>query len=543
MNRTFLEAVAALAVLVISASGRRAAAGDAPASRPRAPGAASRRAAPVRAAAQRLFCIWVGARTPLPDGERQLRQEIRRSLPDSVPAWVRVAKTSDGTTLAQVLVAGEAARAAAVRALAANERLTVGSGEMPSRAAPPPAKAKPRTKAPQESPDYQQEFARLYKLLAKAYPSFKLKSIDWEAVGREMIPKVSQVTTDAAFGLLCMQLVARLEDSHARVVAGMAEPPVPPLPRWCPGLACLIDDRGRAVVYCVRKGGPAEKAGVKVGMTVLSVNGVPAEKAMSQCMELLSAYLGYSSRRCLRYDAARSFLRQMERGSPVRLEIEDASGARRAVTLAAALGRWPVPRLPVPIAGISETAGVSWKMLPGGIGYLYVRRIGSDLIESLDAAVRELAGARALIVDVRGNSGGAFNARRAHRNFALDDGAEPDRPRFKGPIALLIDERCVSAGEGWASWFIARKRARVFGAATAGASGKQAKHFLAGGLYIVTFPVKAYRGFLDRPIERRGLEPDVPVRQSARDLAAGADTVVHAARDYLVKARIDRRAP
>ena len=30
-------------------------------------------------------------------------------------------------------------------------------------------------------------------------------------------------------------------------------------------------------------------------------------------------------------------------------------------------------------------------------------------------------------------------------------------------LALLIDERCISAGEGWASWFIANKRARTFG--------------------------------------------------------------------------------
>ena len=51
----------------------------------------------------------------------------------------------------------------------------------------------------------------------------------------------------------------------------------------------------------------------------------------------------------------------------------------------------------------------------------------------------------------------------------------------------------------------------------------------------VTFPVKAYRGFLDRPIERRGLEPDVPLRQTAEDLAAGRDTVLEAARRYLLE--------
>ena len=47
-------------------------------------------------------------------------------------------------------------------------------------------------------------------------------------------------------------------------------------------------------------------------------------------------------------------------------------------------------------------------------------------------------------------------------------------------------------------------------------------------------PVKAYTGSLDRPIERRGLEPDVAVRCNAKDLAAGTDTVLEAARRHLV---------
>ena len=45
--------------------------------------------------------------------------------------------------------------------------------------------------------------------------------------------------------------------------------------------------------------------------------------------------------------------------------------------------------------------------------------------------------------------------------------------------------------------------------------------------------MKAYKGYLDRVIERRGLEPDVEVRQTARDLAGGKDTVLEAAIAWL----------
>ncbi|KKL72462.1 hypothetical protein LCGC14_2084670, partial [marine sediment metagenome] len=321
---------------------------------------------------------------------------------------------------------------------------------------------------------------------------------------------------------------------HAHLRPAAAKAPSPPVPGWDPGFACLVDDRGKPVVYHVDRGGPAEKAGVKVGMTVTGVNGKPAEQAMTDFMSSQSRYWGYSSRRYLRYHAARFFARQMTQGAKVRVVLEGLDGKTQKLELASVLGVRYLPRLPVPIPGIRDSGEVSWKMLSGNIGYIYVRRIRNELIQRLDQAVGELKGAKGLIIDVRGNSGGGFDARRAHRNFALDDPAEPDRARFKGRIALLIDARCISAGEGWASWFIAKRRARVFGTATAGASGRKTTYTLRNDLYKVTFPVKAYRGFLDRPIERRGLEPDVVVRHSARHIAAGRDTVLHAARQYLL---------
>jgi C-terminal processing protease CtpA/Prc len=223
----------------------------------------------------------------------------------------------------------------------------------------------------------------------------------------------------------------------------------------------------------------------------------------------------------------------MERGATVEVKMQEQDGQVHTFNLPATLGVRYLRRLPVPIRDVSDSADVSWTMLDGNVGYIYVRRIRSNLIDKLDRAVRELKDARGLIVDVRGNSGGGFDAARSHRNFAPEDPEEPDRPRYAGPMALLLDARCISAGEGWASWFIAHGRAHTFGEATAGASSRKKTYTLKNGLYTVTFPIKAYRGFLDRPIERRGLEPYVPLRQNAKDLAAGRDTVLEAAKRYL----------
>ncbi len=322
----------------------------------------------------------------------------------------------------------------------------------------------------------------------------------------------------------------------------MIDPPTVEYPRWDPGLACLLDDRQRPVIYHVDRGGPADQRGVKVGMTVVAINGRPAKELIEETMIRLRRYSGFSCDRILRYQTARWFVRQAERNATVTIEIEDTDGSVRSFRLSASMDVRYLPRRPVPIRGISDSSNVDWTMLDGQIGLIYVRRIRNDLIRKLDQAVGELNDARAIIVDVRGNSGGGFDYHRAHRNFVADRSEEPDRPRFGGPMALLIDSRCISAGEGWASWFIANRRARVFGTATAGASARKTTCELKNKLYKVTFPVKAYKGYLDRIIERRGLEPDEEVRQNAKDLAAGRDTVLEAAVLWL-NSTLDDRQP
>jgi carboxyl-terminal processing protease len=398
---------------------------------------------------------------------------------------------------------------------------------------PEPKAAEP-PKLPSGKAGYEAALRALHDELGRHYPCFAMKNIDWKAVGDEILPRAKQAASDEAFGLLVLEMVARLEDSHAAVVPALRPLPEPPLPRWDPGLACLIDARGKPVVYYLDRDGPAEKAGVKLGATIESVDGQPAEAALERWMKEESRYVGYSSRRYLRYHAARFFLRRPERGREVRLTILTPDGQKRELSLEARLDVRYLPRLPVPIAGIRDSGDVSWTRLEGGIGYVYVRRIGRDLIPALDRAVGELKDVRGLIVDVRGNSGGGFESDRAHRNFDPEDKLEPERPRYRGPIALVLDSRCISAGEGWASWFVAKKRARSFGETTAGASSRKTQYALLNGYYRVTYPVKAYTGYLDRPIERQGLEPDVPIVQTAEDLAAGRDTVLEAAKKYLL---------
>ncbi len=270
-------------------------------------------------------------------------------------------------------------------------------------------------------------------------------------------------------------------------------------------------------------------------MTITAVRGMIAEKAIDQWMARTSEYYGYSSERYLRYDAALGFMRTEQSGLS-KVEAEDVDGTPIELVLQSSRTPRYLPRLPVPIEGINDNESIGFTTLGDGIGYIYVRRIDEQLTKRLDQAVEKLAPkmSRGLILDVRGNTGGGFNSSIAFGNFELDEkSGRPRSQRFTGPIAMLLDERCISAGEGWASWFIANKRARTFGSATAGASSRKEDYPLINGSYVARIPVKAYTGSLDRPIELKGLEPDVPVRCNAKDLAAGKDTVLEKAKAWL----------
>lgn len=390
--------------------------------------------------------------------------------------------------------------------------------------------------------DYETAFGELYETLGLSYPCFEMKGIDWDAVGEELLPRAKEVKTDEEFGLLCTELVARLEDSHAEVMPGAIAPPMIPAAEWDGGFSCLEDDRGQPAVYYVDPCGPADKAGVKPGMVVTKVDGNDVAGVIEKTMAQLKRYGGFSSERYLRYFAFHFFMRQMEEGRIVAFEMLDHSGKTHTFRLPSDLKGRYLPRLPVPKEGIRDSANVSWKMLAEDIGYIYVRRIREGLETSLDRAVSDLKHSRGLIVDVRGNTGGGFESSTSHVNFYTDLVAtRSTRPQYTGPMAVLIDNRCISAGEGWASWFTAKRRAKFFGQATGGASSAKEVYVLKNGLYKVRYSTRPRSGFLDRPIERKGLEPDVEVKQSAEDLAKGRDTVLEAARAYLTgeSSRVD----
>jgi carboxyl-terminal processing protease len=169
-----------------------------------------------------------------------------------------------------------------------------------------------------------------------------------------------------------------------------------------------------------------------------------------------------------------------------------------------------------------------------------VRAFASGVASQVWAALARRGGARALVVDVRGNRGGelgsflalaaAFLPRGSELVTVIDgDGdaavhrAQHD-PLYDAPVAVLVDRETASAAELFAGCLQAHGRAVVVGETT---TGKATSHvFLphAGGADYVTAARCLLPGGLD--IQGRGVAPDMlaAVGKDALAVAAGCAT-------------------
>jgi len=72
-------------------------------------------------------------------------------------------------------------------------------------------------------------------------------------------------------------------------------------PQWDGGFSCLEHDQGKPAVYYLDPCGPAEKAGVKVGMVVTKVDGNDVAGVIEQIMARMKKHSGFSSERHLQH--------------------------------------------------------------------------------------------------------------------------------------------------------------------------------------------------------------------------------------------------
>ena len=239
---------------------------------------------------------------------------------------------------------------------------------------------------------------------------------------------------------------------------------------------------------------PANYGGVGVqlnrrdgSLTVIEpVSGSPAAKAGVQAGDRLIAIDGASTYNMVQEDAARA-LRGVP-GSKVAITLERAGVAKR---LQLTLVRDSVHR-----RSVSRTT-----MLANGVGYVDITMFGEQTATEMSSAVDSLVklGAKSVVMDLRGNSGGTIEQGAAIAELFLDPGqaivqlrprpgAPPinfaDREAQKWPnlaLGILIDRGSASAAEVFAGALQDHDRAIVVGTQSFGKGSAQTVIPLADG--------------------------------------------------------------
>lgn len=259
------------------------------------------------------------------------------------------------------------------------------------------------------------------------------------------------------------------------------------------GIYMVADkDSGRVVVYYPIPDSPAEKAGIKAGDQIISVDGT--EYTADDFSKIADYIKG-------------------KEGTTVNLEVE-----RNGERIKFDINREKISTNPITI-----------DMVESNIGYLKLPSFDEDTAKDFEEKVKELQskGAQSLIIDLRNNGGGIVNEATDIADMLLDKGQtiistvdkdgkkkitySKENPTFTMPITVLVNENSASASEILACSLQDNERAKIIGTKTFGKGIIQTLLSLTdgSGLKITTEEYYTPKG---TTIHKVGITPDEEVK-------------------------------
>ncbi len=348
--------------------------------------------------------------------------------------------------------------------------------------------------------------------------------VDWKAAHDKYAPRARAAKNDDELYGAIMEMLGLIKVSHLQAGSAAA---VAKRFKTQPGVTGigLRNIEGRITVSRSLPDFPAAKAGIRRGFIITAVDGVKpadvgaASKAIAGAPDT-TVKVSYLDEKDVEHEATLTRQGLTDKGK---------------------------------IEGLNIYTLLDSKRLEGGVGYISFSSFVPSLNDRIAAAFDSMKDAPAIIIDLRGNSGGDDSVSlkieqrlfetetqlmliKTRKGIIRDIKAHGNKDAYKGKIVILVDEFSGSAAEEMTAGLQEAGRAYVIGKTTMGEDlDADVKELPDGGILIYPFGLSMTpKGVV---IEGRGVIPDKTVELKRADLLAGHDTQLQAAIDYIRTAK------
>jgi carboxyl-terminal processing protease len=361
--------------------------------------------------------------------------------------------------------------------------------------------------------------------------------VDWKAIHDKYLPRVKATERSDEYHQLLNDMLAELDRSHLSVVTpdkvqGLHSK-ASELRNGSVGLDLRWLD-GELAVFDTKKDFPAARAGIKRGFRIARINGKDVDR-------LLADYKRKRGGFPLRAEIER-----------VRAAVDELGGVPNTELTLEVAGRGPATKL-VKLSRRAKPPNQAMefesKTLQNNIGYMRFSIFFGDVLTKTAEALRQLRDTSGLIIDLRGNPGGAGDLTDAVANLLCPQpgtlGSSASRygnrqhayagsgkEAYPGKVLILVDEMTGSAAEVFSGGLQENKRATIVGATTAGAVLPSVMNVLPTGASLL-HAIADFKTPNGTILEGRGVVPDISVKPRRAAWLGGHDPALDAAIRFL----------
>jgi len=391
-------------------------------------------------------------------------------------------------------------------------------------------------------------------------------SLDEDALFAELEQRLLAAKSWSRYDTAIYEALARFHDGHLTYHPPSTAAPARGYTSFHLGLTSVLAG-DHLLVASIEDGSDLQKAGVKPGDEVIEVDGKPVSDLLADEV----AHRVWSRPESAKIGWVETWTASLyPKGDPPRdrkLEVRLRSGGDREIAIVPK----QAPKVKREAVTVSDDRGVAVVTIRSLNG-------GKKRAKQIDEALAKARGARAIVIDVRGDRGGDITQVGERVIAGLAEGqaklgtyrvllapetvagrpmwkslvagadgwsgpqdltvdAQPAGKGFHGPVAVIVDAGCVSTCELVAAALRGDLGAAVIGETTGGSSGAPIPFELPithGTINIPTWNLIAADG---KPVESDGVVPDVQSVPTADALAMGDDLPLRAAVD-LVRSRL-----